>query len=1060
MSYFEVLVRRLVSSICVIALCCGASSLAFADASSASLSITVTDTSGAVIQDAIATLRSSDTNQQQASSSNKSGIASFPFLKPGHYVLTIAKGGFSDVTVGNILLNVGDDKHIQLTLKVGAKAELVTVDGSGLTLNTTDASVSTVIDRNFVGNIPLNGRSFQSLMTLAPGVAQVPPPSSIGTANNVGENGEIVVNGQRTESNYFTVDGVSANTGVVPTYFGSGAGLGGGVPGETALGSTQSLVSIDALQEFRATASTYSAEYGRTPGGQFSFATRSGTSEWHGSAFDYFRNDAMDAANWFNDSLGKPKGKERQNDFGGTLGGTLRIPRIYDGKDKTFVFFSYEGLRLDSPQAATTVAVPDAALRQGATPAIQPILKAFPVADDGEDGLNDGFAFYIQSVSYPARLDNTSVRIDHAFSEKFKIFGRFADTPSNTETYSAAVRNLTARTSHILTLGSTNLLSSSQSNELRFNFTQAGGQTANTSTNLGGAVPFDLSSIPGPGGSSSFPSTGGDLYVGFSFGEFASFGLENVPATQRQLNLTDSYTWTKARHTIKFGADWRRTTTTLTPVNPEEEAYYSNKNQIVTNTPGEIIAVAQAPSPVEPVYLNFSTFVQDEWKTTDRLNLSLGLRWDINPAPYSVQGPSPAAVTQVDNLATVQLAPSGSPLWKTDWLGFAPRIGLAYVARQQPDHTTIVRAGFGIFYDTGNTQGSQGYNGVGIASSTTLTSAQFPLTSAQLTVPAPSTAAPYNGNVYAFDPNLKLPYSLQYNLALEQGFGKDQTVTINYVGSGGRRLLTQFESLPARLGNPNFTASGILELTQGRADSAYNSLQVKYQRALSHDFQALASYTWSHSIDDASNNFLTTLLLRSCSDFDIRHNLQAALTYNSSHNISNPLGDALLSHWGLDLRIQTRSSLPVNVQGSTTVDPSTGTYVIYQPNLVSGQPIYLYGKQYPGKRAINYAAFVAAPSGIEGNVPRNFARGFDAVQVDTAIHRDFHIYDRAQLQFRAEAFNVANHPNFGAIYNLLAYGSTRFGLANNTLNSSLGGLNPLYQVGGPRSLQLSLRVSF
>jgi hypothetical protein len=1058
MPNFVVPFRKLGRWTLLIAFSFGLAPSGYADAESATLSVHIADPSGAVVASAGVMVRNTETNQEQHSSTGNSGTSIFSFLKPGHYALLVTKDGFDKIAVDNITLNVGDDKFLNLVLKVGSTSQSVNVDGSGLNINTTDASVSTVIDRNFVANMPLNGRSFQSLMTLAPGVAQVPPPSGIGTGNNVGENGEIVVNGQRTEANYFTVDGVSANTGVSVNGFGGGAGTGGGVAGETALGSTQSLVSIDALQEFRASTSTYSAEYGRTPGGQFSFATRSGTNIWHGSAFDYLRNDAMDAANWFNDYLDQPKGRERQNDFGGTLGGPVRIPRIYNGKDKTFFFFSYEGLRLNSPQGASTTVVPDMALRQASVASVKPILDAFPIPDGGEDGLNDGFAFYIQDVSYPAALDNTSVRIDHNLSDKFKIFGRYADTPSNTTSYSAAVRQVTSRTSHVLTLGSTNLFSARQSNEFRFNFTQAGGQITDASTALGGATPFSLSSIPGAGGKSL--AEGGELYVAFAFGNFPSLSLYATPAAQKQFNLTDTYTWTLARHTIKAGIDWRRLATTLPPVNPEETVVFTDQNQIATNTPLEIFVSSEAPSNVEPIYQNYSSFIQDEWKSTDRLTLSLGLRWDINPAPYNAQGQSPYTVTQITDLATTQVAPAGTSLWKTDWLGFAPRIGLAYIAHQNPDHATVIRAGFGIFYDMGNTQGSQGYYGAGVGSSATLTSVPFPLTSAQLALPAPSIQAPYNATVFAFDPNLKLPYSLQYNLALEQALGKAQSLTVNYVGAGGRRLLTQFEVQPATLGNPNFTTYGDLELTQGRADSAYNSLQVKYQRELLHGLQTLASYTWSHSIDDASTDFLTTLLLRGNSDFDIRHNLQAALTYEFSRRFSNTLGTALFSDWGLDMRLQAHSSLPVNVQGATALDTSTGTYVVYQPNRVSGQPVYLYGNQYPGKRVINYAAFAAAPAGVQGDVPRNFARGFDAVQVDTAIHRDFHIYDRAQLQFRAEAFNIANHPNFGSIYNLLAYGPTRFGFANNTLNGSLGGLNPLYQVGGPRSLQMSLRLSF
>jgi Carboxypeptidase regulatory-like domain len=1029
-----------------------------ADASSAMLSLEITDVSGAVIQDATVALRNIATNQEQRGITGKSGITTFPFLKPGHYDLVVSKPSFADIVVNNITLNVGDDKQLQLSLKVGSAAQNVTVDGSGATINTTDGSVSTVVDRNFVENIPLNGRSFQSLMTLAPGVAQVPAPQ--GTSGSaVGVFGEIVVNGQRTESNYFMVDGVTANTGTSPTSFGTGAGAAGAVAGETALGTTQSLVSIDDLQEFRATTSTYSAEFGRTPGGQFSFSTRAGTKDWHGTAFDYFRNDVLDASNWFNDYLAQPKGKERQNDFGGTFGGPVWLPHVHDGQNETFFFFSYEGLRLDSAQAATTVSVPDNNLRQQSPAALQPLLDAFPVANDGEDGLNDGLAYYIEAVSYPARLDNTSIRIDHSFGDRFKIFGRFADTPSNTTTYSWAIKNVQSASNKTVTLGLTSLLSARQSNELRFNFTKAGGQQAATSTNLGNASPLNLSQVPGPNGS-GFPSDGAELVGDLEFGGEPEFIFQNVPASQNQFNITDAHAIGIGKHSLKFGMDWRRLATTLIPVNPEEEFVFRTEQQVLTNQAFEGVVQQWAPTTVIPVYSAFSIYVQDEWKVNARLAVSLGLRWDINPAPHSSEGPSPYTLNQITNLATAQLAPAGTPLWNTDWLGFAPRVGFAYQFHQDPNRATVLRAGFGVFYDMGNTEGSEGYQGVGIRSISRIEPASFPLTSAQLALPPPSIVPPYGGDVYAFDPNLKLPYSLQYNLAIEQALGKDQTVTFNYVGSGGRKLLTLFFVEPTLLGNPNFASGGELGLTQGRASSSYNSLQIKYQRNLTRGLQALASYTWSHSIDNASSNLSVYELLRSNSDFDIRHNLQAALTYEIPKLASGKFEQSLLCQWGADLRLQARSSLPVNIVGTFSFDPTTGQYNYFQPNRVSGQLLYLYGAQYPGKRIINSDAFQDAAAGTNGNVPRNSANGFDAVQLDTAIHRDFHLHDTLGLQFKAEAFNLLNHPIFGGIYNFLSYGPEEFGYAYGTLNSYLGGLNPLYQVGGPRSLQFSLKLVF
>jgi hypothetical protein len=910
--------------------------------------------------------------------------------------------------------------------------------------------VSTVIDRNFVENMPLNGRSFQDLLTLSPGISQVP----VNAYGGVGYSGEIVVNGQRTESNYFTVDGVSVNTGVSAGAYGQGAGAAGGVPGESVLGTTQSLVSIDALQEFRATTSTYSAEFGRTPGGQFSFTTRSGGDSLRGSAYDYLRNDAMDSSNWFNDYLGQAKGRERQNDFGGTLGGPVWLPHLYDGKRSTFFFFSYEGLRLDSPQAAQKLGVPDQGLRQSAPATIAPALNAFPIANGGEDGLNDGLAYYIETVSYPARLDGTSIRIDKHLSDRWNVFGRYAYTSSSNMSYSRAVANLTTATVNSLTLGSTNTFTPHQNNDLRFNWTENDTALASTSTGLGGATSLDVNLLPG------FAGKDASLTFYLVYGSYPSLFLRNTPSNQLQLNVTDTFAWTVGRHNLRMGVDWRRLGTQLGLNSPQEGIYFYSQSQVTSNSAAFGEVVNSAASRVEPVYTNFSSFIQDEWKVTSRLSLSLGLRWDINPAPGSAMGGLPFTLNETSDLATAVLAPEGTPLWKTDWHGIAPRFGLAYQSSQTPGKEAVVRAGYGIFYDMGNVLGSMGYSGIGLSTAQSYVNVSYPMTVNQLTLPPPSVQPPYANTVYAFTPNLALPHSNQYNLSFEKRFTNTQIMTLGYVGSTGRKLLTQFLYSPSQIGNSNFSSAGGVYLTSNGASSSYNSLQAKYQVTVSQKIQTLLSYTWSHSIDNASENALLGYLLRGSSNFDVRQQLQAAVTYNIP---SVPLGSVLglmLNQWNVDLRVQARSALPVDITGSQTVVPSTGELFQYQPNLVPGQPVYLRGNTYPGKRIINQNAFSQAASGVQGDLPRNFARAFDAVQADVALHRTFELHDALSLQFRAEAFNILNHPQFGAIYSNLAYGPSQFGYAYNTLNGELGGLNPLYQSGGPRSLQIMLKFSF
>src|SRR6202041_1052703 len=280
-----------------------------------------------------------------------------------------SKIGFKTLIKPDIVLTVQDLLAINFTLPLGAASETITVEGGAPLMNTESGSVSTVVDRQFAENLPMNGRSFQTLIQLTPGVVLTP--------NNEGAEGQFSVNGQRAASNYWMVDGVSANIGTGAN-FNAGNGVGGALGSFSVLGGTNSLVSIDAMQEFRIQTSSYAPEFGRTPGGQISIVTRSGSNDFHGTLFDYFRNNALDAKDWFTNFNGLPKPEERQNDFGGVLGGPVR-------KNKTFFFFSYEGLRLRQPSAQET-SVPDAASRLQAPASMQPFLNAFPMPNGPELG--------------------------------------------------------------------------------------------------------------------------------------------------------------------------------------------------------------------------------------------------------------------------------------------------------------------------------------------------------------------------------------------------------------------------------------------------------------------------------------------------------------------------------------------------------------------------------------------------------------------------------------------------------------------------------------------------
>jgi len=1019
----------------------------------------VLDPSNRVIAGADILVMNDLTGVKYFGKTNDDGIYIVPNLPPGPYRLQVSKVGFKTLIKPDIILNIQDALSINFTLPIGAVFDTVTVEGGAPLVNTESAAVSTVVDQTYVKNMPLNGRSFQDLILLTPGTVTQTPQASAVAPTGVGGTGEFSVNGQRQESNYYTVDGVSANVGTAAS-FGStqSSGPSGSLGASTALGTTQALVSVDDLQEFRVQSSTYSAEYGRNPGGQFAFETKSGTNQWHGTAYDYLRNGALDATDWFNDYFGLKEPAIRQNNFGGTFGGPVTIPGLYNGNDKTFFFVSYEGLRLAAPQAATTSFVPDPTLRAIAPSPLNQVLNAFPVPNGLDDTAN-GIAQFIGSWSNPSSLDSTSIRLDHIVNGKLRLFFRFSDTGSSSarrgvSPTTPSMDTSSAYTLRTYTVGASSMFTNRLSNEFRVNHSSNEVVSLTSIDAFGGSTPVDLQQVTGLGPLSS--TNVFLIYGGYLLQLFQS----PASGAQRQWNIVDTVSLSSGRHQFKFGVDYRRLTPFAIPANPV--VFYAYLSEAALQANAAVIAPSAFAS-AYPLYKNFSAFAQDNWKVAQRLTLSLGLRWEVNPPPGVTQGLKPYTIEGASP-DTWTLAPQGTPLWHTTWFNFAPRLGAAYILHNRSGRETVVRGGGGVFFDTGQQLGSTGFNGPGFNASPCCQSGPFPGAPVIPTITNPPTG--YNNNIFAFEPHLQLPYTLQWNASIEQAFGKSQTVSVSYVGSHGARLLRTNVVIPPN--NPlayefNFAVNGLT--------SDYDALQIQFRRRLSHGLTALASYTWSHCIDYGSENYNFGYQRGSC-DFDVRQNLSSAFSYDLPNVAHGLFVNAVLHHWGLDNRFTGRTAFPVTLFGNELLQPNFQAYYAGL-DLVPGQPIYLYGSNCattlqglgdlapgqgcPGGRAINPNAFANVSSGL-GDAPRNFTRGFSAWQMDVAVRREFLIRENLKLQFRAEAFNIFNHPNFGQINPF--FGQSTFGQATATLANSLGVLNPLYQVGGPRSLQFALRLSF
>ncbi|GGG86444.1 TonB-dependent receptor [Edaphobacter dinghuensis] len=1021
----------------------------FADASSASLAVAVTDPSGAVIRDASVDLRNTETNQVQHSVSSASGNAVFPFLKPGHYSLLIAKTGFADLTVADITLNVGDNKQLHLAMKVGSAAQQVTVNGSGLTINTTDASVSTVVDRNFVANMPLNGRSFQDLISMTPGVVTTSPQ----VANqSPGLNGGFSINGQRTDTNYYTVDGVSANTNSGTGRGGPEPAQGGAIAAGTALGTTQTLLSVDSLQEFRVESSTYSAEFGRGPGGQVSFVSRGGTNVLHGTASEYFRNGWFDANDWFNDELGQPKEELHQNDFGGTLGGPVWIPRLYNGTDKTFFFVSYEGLRLDEPVAASTEYVPDEYMRQQATPVLQPFLNAFP--KQSSNGIDYGtaqspnLAEFFEGYSVPGSINSTSVRLDHTFSPRLTSFFRFSDTPSSINSRPSGISQTETDTvtSQTYTLGTTFQVLNDLTNELRLGYTTGTTTVHIGLDDFGAAVPFSMATAMNLTPAS--PNNSPEIDLIFAGVGNATLSTGGTSGDTEQWNLTDGTTLQIHKHQIRFGLDYRRLRSGRNPEPVYGDVGYESMPSLTQNAADYAYAVRYLNG--VSIYNQLALYGQDQWKISPALTLSYGLRWEVDPPPHSGNENKPYIVLgDLTNPDSLTPSAPGAPLWHTPWLNFAPRIGAAWQVHRTPGHETVLRAGGGVFFDTDNEAANYAFATAGYEAVGFYSGVPMPFTAAQqnLAIDSP----PYFEAMY-YPRHLQLPYTNEWNVALEQSLSSTQTFTLSYVASSGRRLIQSQELYPS-----SSTFESILYIPGAGVTSNYQGLQAKFQRQVSTGVNALVSYTWSHSLDYGSN-YASLPLTYGNSDFDVRNNLQAALTWSLPSVNAPNLAAHIINGWGVDSHFMARTGFPITLEGNYTTDLATGSGYYTNVNVVSGIPLYLYGSEYPGGRILNRAAFTLPTGSEQGTAARNFVRGFGAEQWNVAVRRAFPVNERVSFQFRAEAFNVLNHPNFGYVWPYLSYAN--FGYATQMLNESLGTVASQYQQGGPRSMQFALKLLF
>jgi hypothetical protein len=979
------------------------------------LSGLIRDPSDAAVPSAYVTVVNDETGFRRTALSRADGGYVVASLQPGLYKITVRKEGFRTVVQLGVKLDVAQPARVDFALPLGSMQETITVQGSRTPLHAEDASVGTLVTHDFVEKLPLNGRGLLSLLELAPGTVVTPATR--------GEAGQFTANGQRPNTNYFTVDGVSVNSGV------SGGGLpaqvnGGALPGMTAIGSFHNLVSLEALDEFRVQTATTTPEFGRLSGAQVSLSSRSGSNELRGSLFEYFRHERLDANDWFANRIGDPRAPLRMNDYGGTLGGPLK-------RNRTFFFLSYEGMRLRQPFAWRSP-VPTAEIRQNTPAGVRTVLDLFPLPNG--PALGPGLAEWTGRNNRPSGFDSGSARIDHALTSRLAVFARYSETPSFNAFGNTQISELTVRSRSIT--GGLNLrIRPNAILDFRWNWSRASAES-----NWHPAGVRDLPACALEPVAEYFVRLPGmcDYLLRLNIAGVGSVttGRESS-RRQRQLQFLPSFLLNLGNHQLRFGADYRR----LSPWRRD----YTNSFAIIADSIQNVILnsnlwIARAnPQQASGVLKEVSAFVQDTWRIHPRLTGTFGVRWEYTPsAQYRL--PDDSDVPDI-------LLPVRTQIWSHRLSNFGPRFGIAL--RPSSSGKTVLRAGWGLYYNS------------------SLSVATDPVNSGPFSLSHYS--SPRNGFVatllsYGFLAGMRLPSVQEWSGSVEHSIGNAHVVSASYVGSRGRNLIRRELG-----GQPEDVDTLQLLLATNHGNSYYHGLQLQYRGRLSERFQSILSYSWAHSIDDSSSDSALQLAGdglaantdRGSSDFDVRHVFTGAVTYAIPARWKNSRMAPLVRNWAMDGILRARSGFPLTVLDSENLMGLSFANA-YRPSLLPGVPLWLSDGNTPGGKSLNRAAFLTGSS--QGNLGRNSIYGFNMWQTDLALRREFLFRDQRSLQLRVEAFNLFNHPAFADPVRYLS--STLFGQPQSMLNLMLGtgspgsGLTPILQTGGPRSFQMVLRFRF
>jgi hypothetical protein len=1037
----------------------------------------VTDPSGSVIAGAKLTAKNIGTGLQRETTTGSDGGYVLAELPAGEYTVTAESAGLSP-TAQNVMVNVGLDTTANFDLtKVQQRKEQLTVTAEAPVIETTRDVLGEVVERQLVTELPLNGRDFGKLVALVPGATVEPS----GVAAIQSGFGQFSINGNRDRSNNYALDGTDNNDPFFNNSALNQTGI-GGAPG--------SLLPIDALQEFNLQ-SQFAAEYGRNSGSVVNIITKSGTNQIHGSVFEFVRNDLFDARNYF-DRSPAAKSAFRNNNFGASLGG----PIIHD---KTFFFGAYEGQR-ERVGSDFTLLVPTQtqianaqadAISNGVTPspALTTFLGFFPTPT----GFNGTSGTVPSSIHDKNDVNSVIAKIDHGISDNEQLTGRYAFAQSSQTfplgglgTLAASRLAQFAQTSparvQVLSASLLSTLTAAKLNEVRFGYSRY--RTSFSSLNAN----YD----PSQAGIDFGTGKLGLPEIDFG-GIFDNLGATafSIPRgrTSQSFQILDNFTWIRGRHTIKFGGEYRRAMIDSFNDNLERGGIVFAPGNGLDPDPGTDILAAY--------YLGFDSFtlanagdthrstsnnglaffVQDDFRATSKLTVNLGLRWEYF-GPIREAHNILADLGSDGNLAMVG-TDGVDGAYKKDLNNFGPRFGFAWSAL----HNTVIRGAYGVYYDyipqhliTTNFTNDAGLTTPPIGPKPVQplnfdSNAFDGSTSNPVFTPV---TQPFSFDIFFTPRNLVTPYVQSWNLNLEHEFARNVALQLGYVGSKGTKLVRLRDANQAFVDgsrpNPNY---GFMDEFATISSSTYHALQATFRVQGWHGLAGFAGYTWSKSLDDASDgidfNFATVALPQDSnnlkaehgpSNFDTAHRFTAAFSYQ----IPTLAGPSVLSKgWELNTIVTGQSGRPVPIvsaidtSGTGFPTPSNGHQ---RPNLIPGiSPVNSNWRSGPDSIGyLNGNAFSLPDLGTFGNLGRNAIYGPDFWNVDFAVAKNFPLTERVKLQFRAEFFNIFNHPNFALPSFFVVPGGSQQGVMTQTPDQAQ--TNPGLGGGGPRVGQLALKLVF